>query len=345
VRILLTADPYLPVPPRVYGGIERVVDFLVRGLVSRGHEVTLLAHPESRTAGALIPYGAPPHSGPRARLVELVQVGRVVWQRRRAYDLVHSFGRLAALAPILPVRRIPKVQSYQRRVPWGGVTKAAALAGESICFTSCSASLTRDRPPGASAGRWEVVWNGVDLGKYPFSPVREKDAPLVFLGRLEPEKGAHTAIRIAQSAGRRLVIAGNRVESEYFAREIAPHLDEKRVDYVGPVDDDQKSRLLRRAAALLMPVEWEEPFGIVMAEALASGTPVIGFARGSVPEVVRDGVNGFVCETVEGAADAVSRLESIDRHAVRRDCEARFASDVVVDAYERIYRSMVGGRW
>ena len=344
LRIGLTADPYLPVPPRLYGGIERIVDLLARGLAERGHCVVLFAHPESRTAGELVPYGSPPHQGLHRRAAELWQVGTGLLRRRRRLDVVHSFGRLAALAPVLPLRRLPKLQCYQREVPWRSVALARRLGGNSILFAACSASLLRG---GRDAGPWRVVFNGVDLSLYRFVPEVPADAPLVFLGRLEPIKGVHLAIAIARAAGRRLVIAGNRVETGsaagYFEREIAPHLDgaDAAVRWAGPVDDAAKCELLGSAAALLMPIQWEEPFGIVMAEALACGTPVIGLRRGSVPEVVRDGVNGFVRDTAEEAAAAVRLLPGIDRREVRRDCEARFGSAAIVSAYEAIYRELL----
>lgn len=344
LRIALTADPYLPVPPRLYGGIERIVDLLARGLVQRGHQVTLLAHPESRTAGELVPYGSPPHHGLRRRAAELWQAGTGLLRRAGRLDVVHSFGRLAALAPVLPLRRLPKLQCYQREVPWRSVDLARRLGGGSILFAACSAGLIRGHDPAP----WRVVFNGVDLSLYRFSPEVPPDAPLAFLGRLEPIKGVHLAIAIARAAGRKLVIAGNRVETGsaagYFEREIAPHLnagDTGAVRWIGPVDDAAKDELLGSAAALLMPIQWEEPFGIVMAEALACGTPVIGLRRGSVPEVVRDGVNGFVRDTAEEAAAAVSLLPTIDRREVRRDCEARFGADAIVSAYEAIYYELV----
>ncbi len=347
LRVALTADPYIPVPPRLYGGIERVVDLLARGLAARGHRITLIAHPESRVPGRLIPYGVPPHVGLVPRAVELWQVGSAVWRSRADVDIVHSFGRLAALLPILPVRRLPKVQSYHRpTVPWKGVRRAVRLAGDSICFTSCSASVQRGHggAPGIE-GRWHVVFNAVSLNGYSAVASVPPDAPLVFLGKLEPMKGAHSAIVIARAARRRLVIAGNRAEAgpdaEYFEREIAPHVDGHAVQYVGPVDDEQKNALLGSALALLFPTSWEEAFGLVMTEAMACGTPVIAFARGAVPEVIHDGVTGFVCRDVSEAVRAVSRLHLIDRKAVRAECEARFGEAAMVDAYERLYLDMV----
>jgi glycosyltransferase involved in cell wall biosynthesis len=161
---------------------------------------------------------------------------------------------------------------------------------------------------------------------------------------MEAIKGPQHAIAIARRSGRRLILAGNRQTGgdPFFARQITPFIDDLCIQYVGPVNDAQKNALLGAAAALLMPVEWEEPFGIVMVEAMACGTPVIGFARGSVPEVIRDGVTGFVCQTVEQAAAAVGRLSAIDRARVRTDCEARFSSTVIADAYERLYQEVRG---
>lgn len=341
MRIVLTADPYLPVPPTGYGGIERVVALLADELVARGHHVTLIAHPASRTRATLVPYGVPPHSGRRVRVQELLQVGRALLSRRDV-DLVHSFGRLAALAPILPLA-LPKLQSYQRAVPWGGVARASWLAGRSLAFTGCSNSLQAGAFS-SGAGRWHTVFNPVDTARVAATAQVAADAPLMFLGRLEAIKGVHDAIAIAQAARRRLVIAGNRVpghEGEaYFATVIAPAIDGHAVQYVGEVDDVEKARWLRQAAALLMPVHWEEPFGIVMAEALACGTPIIGYRRGSVPEVVRHGVTGFVCDDQAAAVAAVTRLDQLERRACRADAETRFGVAPIVDAYERIYAEL-----
>ena len=343
MRIAITADPYLPVPPRLYGGIERVIDLLVRGLVARGHEVTLFAHPASTTSARLRPYGVPPHSSRAARARELAQVGAGLWNLRGAVDVVHSFGRLAAMLPILPLRSVPKIQSYQRPVPWAGVRQAARLAGGSLLFTGCSTSLYSPAPD-EGAGRWRTIFNGVDVRRYTPTTHVASDAPLAFLGRVERIKGPHHAIAIARQAGRRLVIAGNvatgGADARFYEQEIAPHVDGDRVTYVGSVDDEQKNALLRQSAALLMPIEWDEPFGIVMAEAFACGTPVIAFRRGSVAEVVEDGRTGFHCSTIDEAAAAVSRLATIDRAVVRARCERRFSHDAIVTAYEQLYTEL-----
>jgi glycosyltransferase involved in cell wall biosynthesis len=340
MRIVITVDPVIPVPPGGYGGIERIVDFVIRGLTARGHEVTLLAHPSSVTPARLVPYGVPPHTGARARARELWQVASYLVRNRRRYDVVHSFGRLAALVPVLPMHGLPKIQSYQRPVPWRSVRIAARLAGESIRFTGCSTSLYAHGPRGSS--RWATVFNGAPLATYAPVPAIPTDAPLAFLGRLDPIKGVHHAIAIARASARRLIIAGPRQSNDrgYFERDIAPHLSDD-IRYIGVLDDRGKDALLGSAAALLMPIEWDEPFGIVMAEALACGTPVIGFGRGSVPEVIRDGVNGYIANTVAEAALAVARLPMIDRRAARADFEARFSDKAIVAAYESLYAEML----
>lgn len=264
---------------------------------------------------------------------------------RRELDLVHSFGRLAALLPILPNRRLPKIQTYERQIAWRGIERARLLAGSSITFTACSDAMWRKHLK-PWHGRWRTVYNGVNLDLYRATSSVPLDAPLVFLGRIERIKGVHSAIEIARRATRRLVIAGNVVDSDegrrYFEQEVRPHLSFGDVTFLGPVDDEQKKQLLGTTAALLMPIEWEEPFGIVMIEAMANGTPVLGFRRGSVPEIVEDGLTGYVVEDIEGAVAALPRVAILDRMAVRARCGERFSSSVIVDAYERLYYETLG---
>lgn len=346
LRIAMVADPYLPVPPVRYGGIERVIAMLIGGLARRGHEVTLWAAPGSTVDAEIVTYGCPPHRSQRDRLLEIAQVALPLVRRRATFDLVHSFGRLAALLPILPLR-IPKIQTYQRAITPRAVRWGSRLAGESLLFTACSDATRR---PVSHIGRWATVYNGAPKDRFEFVPSVAVDAPLVFLGRLERIKGAHTAIDVALASGRRLVLAGNVVEEpealRYFEEEIRPRIDGVRIQYAGPVDDAQKNERLGAAAALLMPVEWEEPFGIVMAEALACGTPVIGFRRGAVPEVVEEGLSGFVCDSRDQMVAAVGRLGGLDRRACRARYEASFSDDAVVEAYLRLYaeqRARVSG--
>jgi glycosyltransferase involved in cell wall biosynthesis len=335
MRIFITADPELPVPPRFYGGIERVIAELADGLVERGHDVTLVAHADSKTRAALVPYPAS-RSGSRSDTVKNAAAIAGAYRTRRP-DIVHSFSRLAYLTPLLALS-VPKVMSYQRPVTRSRVLWAHTLSRGTLRFTGCSRRLIASVQ---DVGVWQVVHNCVPVDRFRFSAAVPGDAPLMFLGRIEAIKGTHLAIDAARSVGRRLVIAGTVATEhrDYFETEVEPHVDGQSITYVGPVDDAAKADLLAGAAALLMPVLWDEPFGIVMAEALACGTPVIGLDRGAVPEVIDDGTTGFVCQTVEQMAAAIGRVGAIERSACRRAAVERFSSAAVVSAYETVYAS------
>ena len=334
MHVALTADPMIPVPPVHYGGIERIVDMLARGLDARGHRVTLYAHRDSDTAGRLVPYRGERPGHPVDVVRNTASIARLL---AKPPDMVHSFGRLATLLPLLPTS-VPKVMSYQREPTLRQVRRAVRLARRgTMSFTGCAEHIAAKMRPYAPS---TAIFNGVPLDTFAFRDGVADDAPLVFLGRIERIKGTHTAIDISEQSGRRLVIAGNISDQAYFDDFVQPRLSD-RVVYVGPVDDGQKNDLLGRALAFLMPIEWEEPFGIVMAEALACGTPVVGTPRGSVPEVVMEGVTGFVRESVGALAEAVGRVPELDRAACRADCEARFSDRAVVDAYEALYRERI----
>lgn len=335
LRIFVTADPELPVPPRLYGGIERVIALLVEGLVARGHAVTLFGHADSNVSADLVAYSGHRSGSAADTMMNAAQVA--IEAARRHPDVIHSFGRLAYLLPVMPLP-IPKIMSYQRAVTKRSVDLGTRLSRGTLYFTACSRQLMRD----VDGPAWQVIYNGVATENFQFEPAVSADAPLMFLGRVERIKGAHLAIEVARKAKRRLIIAGNIPAGEehaaYFKTEIEPHIDGRAIMYAGPVDDAMKSELLSQVQALLMPILWNEPFGIVMAEAFACGTPVIGLSRGSVPEVVSDGVTGFVCRNVEEMVAAVGRLSVIDRRACRDVAERRFSQHAIVDAYEGLYR-------
>ncbi len=320
-------------PPRLYGGIERIVDMLARGLETRGHQVTLFAHRESDTAGGFVPWpGRASRDGLDTARNAAVLAREVV---RGRFDLVHSFSRIAYLTPILPLT-LPKLMTYQRDISPRTVRLGHALSRGTLSFSAISRSMMR---PVEHIGRWSMIPNGVPLGAYAFNPHVPADAPLVFLGRIEEIKGPHLAIEIARRAGAPLVLAGNVPDAHraWFEAKVAPHIDGRRVRYVGAVDDVQKNALLGAARAMLMPILWEEPFGIVMAEAMACGTPVLGLDRGAVAEVVDDGVTGFVRGDVDELVEAVRRLDEIDRAACRGRVEAVYSDTAVVEAYLALY--------
>ncbi len=337
MRILLTVDPEIPVPPTAYGGIERIVDWLARGLYQRGHEVGLLAHPassceiKSRFGWCVNTSRAWPEGWKAA-----YQLNQVV--RGFRPDVVHSFSRLFYLFGLLG-RGEKIVMSYQREPTGRTVAGAARIFGNRIQFTGCSEYISKRGA--AFGGHWTAIPNGVEPCKYPFREKVQNDAPLVFLSRVESMKGTDWAIKIARLSGRRLIIAGNHAESGvqavYWREKILPHVGRDGVEYIGPVNDSQKSELLGSAAAMIVPIQWNEPFGIVFAEALACGTPVISCPRGALPEIIESGLHGFLINSVEEGVDAVARLDEISREACRLRYEEKFSSDVIVSQYEELY--------
>jgi len=338
LRILLTADPTIPVPPAGYGGIERIVDGLARAYGARRHAVGLVAHPESACATDAL------FGWPRVRERGLADAARNAWALRcaaRAFrpDVVHSFSRLGYLLPLLR-SPVPKVMSYQRHTGGRQIGWAARLGRGSLRFTGCSRYISAMGQ--GAGGDWTAIPNFVELEKLPFAAAVPADAPLLFLSRVESIKGPDLAIAIARAAGRRLVIAGNRPEGgperAFWSRAVEPCLGRDGIEWVGEVNDVQKAALLGQAAALLVPIQWDEPFGIVFAEALAAGTPVLTCARGATPEIVDDGVTGFFVTNATDGAAAVGRLDQIDRRRCRAVAQARFSRDTCAEQYLELYR-------
>jgi glycosyltransferase involved in cell wall biosynthesis len=337
LKIALTSDPEVPVPPRFYGGLERIVDLLAHGLVERGHDVTVFANKDSNTAGRLVPWAGQSSR----RLTDTFSNALVLAEAARKYrfDLIHSSSRLAYLSFLLPLS-IPKLMTYHRTISARSVLLGRVFSRETLYFSAVSQSMMEHVK---HRGFWCSVPNGVPIERFRFVASVPEDAPLVFLGRIEEIKGPHLAIEVARACGRRLVIAGNvpPEKIQWFDRFIRPSIDGEFIRYIGPVDDVQKSELLGSAFAFLMPILWEEPFGIVMAEALACGTPVLGLRRGAVPEVVQHGVSGYVCDTVAELADAVRNVPKIDRNACREIAAKNFSRDAVTEAYLKIYFHML----
>ncbi len=341
MKVLLTADPEIPVPPQFYGGIERIVDGLVSEMRFKGHTVGLVANSQSKAkVDYMRPWSSNNPSSRGSHVKNSLALRKAVGEFQP--QLLHSFSRLAYMFPLLPTA-LPKLMSYQRHTGGPQISIASRLAGKSLTFTACSEFIAEmGRAWGAD---WVVIPNFVDTDFYTFIPNIASNAPLVFLSRIERIKGAHTAIAIARKSRRRLILAGNRVTSvegeEYWEKEIAPELHFNEIDYVGPVNDEQKKKLLSSAAALIVPIEWDEPFGIVFAEALACGTPVISCARGAVPEIVRHGIEGFLIGSVEEGCQAIGKLRSIRREDCRQRVEEHFSRKIVVGRYDALYHQMI----
>jgi len=311
-----------------------MVDLLLRGLVKNGHDVTLFANGASRAPCRIIALPGKMSQSRSDTIRNAWLITRHVL--REKYDVIHSYSRLAYLVPAMALG-LRVIMTYQRPISRRSVNWALFFSRNSIRFTAVGQHMTR-----GIKGDWMTIPNGVDASYYKFNP-RVKDAPLAFLGRIEEIKGVHLAIEVAKRCNRKLHIMGNIApeHESYFNDRIKPHIDGTSIRYLGEVNDATKNDVLGRSSALLMPVLWDEPFGIVMIEALACGTPVIGLSRGSVPEVVEHGVNGFVCEGVDDMVAAIERLDSISRMACRRTIEKKYEGSIIVKAYEEVYFSTI----
>lgn len=341
LRIAEVAPPWLAVPPKGYGGIEWVVSLLADGLTERGHDVTLFATGDSVTSAKLRAV-LPVAPGPRSiNDVWLDTVHTLLaFRDPPAFDVFHVHSPWSALAAGAQSGR-PVVHTLH-----GSFTpemrQLYGMLGDRVTFVAISRAQ-RDHMPELNYGG--VVYNGVDVERYPFR--EDKDDFVLFLGRAAPAKGAGRAVRAAVAAGVRLVIAAKVAhpeEEEHWRNEVLPIMPAG-ATVLGEVTLAEKLDLLSRARALLFPIDWDEPFGLVMTEAMACGTPVIATPRGSVPEVVADGETGFVVPVAaypDGAADALRRLGEIDPSACRRRVEELFSKRAMVDGYERVFEAAAG---
>lgn len=340
MKILLITDPGILVPPVGYGGIERIVADLASEYVCMGHDVDLLTTKGSAISGCQIyslgKVGFPPTKA--MMYTSILKTWIFLLKNKKKYDLIHNFGRLLYLIPMLK-NNIFKIQSYQREITAKNIEITLRLSNRKIAFTGCSQNLIDRSNP---QGYWKSIHNCVVFNNFQLNmEIKPTNAPLIFLGRIERIKGCHTAIEVAKLAAKKLIIAGNisklPEEIKYFENEIKPHIDGINVEFVGEVNDVQKNELLGKSAAFLMPIEWDEPFGIVMIEAMACGTPVIAFPYGSVPEVVENGITGFVVKDNQEMIDAVAKINEIDRRLCRQTAEKRFDVTVIAKQYLRLF--------
>jgi glycosyltransferase involved in cell wall biosynthesis len=342
MRILLSCDPGIAVPPHSYGGIERIVDALVRAYEKEGHSVALWADAHSTSpASSFFPINPEPVYQKGITLQRARELQTVV--KKFQPHVVHSFSRLAYLLPLLP-SRLPKIMSYQRHTGGWNLRLSHYLAHGSLHFTGCSEFICHMGQ--RSGGSWTCIPNFVELDRYTFQPKVEADAPLVFLSRIESMKGPDWAIQIARQSGKRLILAGNKPEAAhellFWQREIEPWLGRDGIEWVGPVNDHQKNELLGRACAMIVPIQWDEPFGIVFAEALACGTPVISCPRGALPEIITHGQHGYLIQSTSEGVESVQKIQHLSRSLCRTQAQEKFSLESATSRYLDLYRQVTG---
>jgi glycosyltransferase involved in cell wall biosynthesis len=327
------------VPPRLYGGSERVVAYLTNALVELGHHVTLFASGDSHTKAELEPIWPqalrldPRIVDPFAPLFLMME--RII-QRADEFDIIHwhidYFGY-----PLIRLLPVPSVTTLHGRLD---LPEQPALyrAFNDVPVVSISDA---QRVPLPGPNYVATIHHGLPVGLLGHGS--GAGGYLAFLGRISPEKAPDAAIRIAAMAGMKLKIAAkvDRVDEVYFNERIKHLLDLPHVEYIGEIADAEKSEFLGNAAGLLCPVNWREPFGLVMIEAMACGTPVVAFRNGSIPEVIKDGVTGFIVDSEPAAADAVQRMVDLDRSRIRAEFERRYSATRMAEDYVAVYRRLM----
>lgn len=331
-------DPGIPVPPQFYGGHERLVYLFAEEYHRLGHQVTLLAGPGSNISGKVYAFGKNDLKRSKfQKLSELMFIWYFLLKKRKQFDIIHNFGRLIYLLPILK-NPVKKIMTYGRKVSPAGIQKITQLKPKNLIFTACSNYCVST---GNVAGNWKTVYNAINFSDYHLQKQVPKEAPLMFLGRLDKIKGLHTAINIAKATNHFLWIGGNLPNTpdnyQYYKQTIEPQIDGKQIIYLGALNDAQKNQYLGKAKALLFPIEWEEPFGLVMIEAMACGTPVIGFKKGAVPEVIDHGLTGFIVNTKREMIEALQNIETIDRETCRQIAKQRFNICVIATQYLSLF--------
>lgn len=344
MRIAQIAPLWERVPPTTYGGTELVVSLLTEELVRRGHEVTLFASGDSITSAELESVHAQAlrldPTVKEASIYEMLQLSRV-YERANEFDVIHSHMGCAAL-PYASLVKTPTVHTLH-----GVFTKdneKMFTHARRQPFISISNS---QREPRLGLNCVATVYNGVNTAAYKFYPKPSDPPYLAFLGRLSPEKGTHLAIEVAKRTGWTLKMAGkiDAVDVEYYEQEIKPHIDGEQIQFLGEANHVQKNILMGNAVATLFPITWREPFGLVMIESMASGTPVIAMELGSTSEVIAHGETGFLCNSVEEFIESLAQIHTIDRRACRQRVETHFSAERMTDGYEAVYQKVVAERF
>jgi glycosyltransferase involved in cell wall biosynthesis len=341
MKIAQIAPLYESIPPKLYGGTERVVAHLCNALVDLGHDVTLFAAGEAQTKARLIATRdqsirldpTPLKSDVAAHLTTLHEVKK----RASQFDILHFHLDLLHL-PLFEAHSAKCVTTLHGRLDLKDL-RLAYQHWPSMGLVSISES---QRAPLADSNWLATVQNGLDADRYVFQP-RPTGTYLAFLGRVSPEKGCDEAIRLAKLARIPLRIAAkvDNADKAYFEAVVQPMLDDPLIQFIGEIGDHEKSDFLGNARALLFPIAWPEPFGLVMIEAMACGTPVIAYNRGAVPEVLHHGVSGFIVSSAEEATKAIERIEQLDRRVIRKLFERQYTADTMARAYVKVFSNLI----
>lgn len=344
MRIAQIAPLWERVPPPAYGGVELVVGLLTDELVRRGHQVTLFASGDSITLAKLesvYPQALRLDSNVKEyNVYETLLLSRA-YQQAGEFDIIHSHVGYPALTYANFVST-PTVHTLH-----GIFTPDNEKVFAASCKQPFVSISNAQREPRLGLNYAATVYNGIDTNSHRFYPQPQDPPYLAFLGRMSPEKGPHIAIEIAKRAGIPLKMAGkvDKVDVDYFESQVKPHIDGKQIEFLGEATHSEKNALLGGALAMLFPITWREPFGLVMIESMAAGTPVLAKPLGSVPEVVVDGKTGFLCNSVEDFVSAIARLKEIDRRACRTHVEENFSVKSMVDGYEAVYQQILAEKF
>jgi glycosyltransferase involved in cell wall biosynthesis len=342
LTIAMVAPLIEPVPPPLYGGTERVVSVLTEELVRRGHEVTLFASGDSQTSAKLFPCcerGLRLDETVKDYIAYILYCCGEAFVRSADFDIIHNHNDYVGF-PFDRMALTPTVTTVHGRLDLTEVQRIYNAYPEQRLV-----SISNDQQTWLSHGRWVgTVYNGIDIDNYHFK--EQGGDYLVFLGRIAPEKRVDRAIEVARDVGMRLIIAAkiDPVDQDYYENAIKPLIEQNSnlIEFIGEVNEQEKDELLGGAYAYLFPVDWPEPFGLTMAEAMATGCPVIASYSGSVPEVVINSETGFVCRSFSAMVDAVERIGKIDRRACRAHVERNFSPTAMADGYERVYAKIAG---
>ncbi|HYC96285.1 MAG TPA: glycosyltransferase family 4 protein [Sphingomicrobium sp.] len=335
MRVAMLSSISWRTPPRAYGPWELVTSLLTEALIERGVDVTLFATLDSITAGKLdgiCPRGYSEDQSLNAKVWEALHIAHCV-ERAGEFDLIHNQADFMPLifSDLVDVPIVTTIHGFSSPT----ILPAFQRYNDRSAYVAISDA---DRHPSLTYAA--TIHHGIPIEEFPFDPIGSDD--LLFFGRFHPDKGAGEAVRAARAVGRKLVMAGIVQDADYFAREVAPFIDERNVEYRGVLGGADRVRALGQARAMLHLIGFEEPFGLSVVESMACGTPVIAYAKGSMPELIVDGVTGFLVDSFDEAVAAIDRIGDIDRAACRQHVERHFTVDRMADQYLELYRNLLG---